>query len=92
LAPFFSLFFADTKKLYTDDLVNAVVIAGEEGEGNSLDTFRPRPPESAPRWHYAARARISPENLETFRCYEKKTEYSEFRGRVRLFANASCTI
>jgi hypothetical protein len=27
MAPFFCLFFEDTKKLYTDDLVNAVVIA-----------------------------------------------------------------
>ena len=30
--PFFSLFFADTKKLYTDDLVNAVVIAVKSGK------------------------------------------------------------
>jgi hypothetical protein len=29
--PFFCLFFADTKKVYTDDLVNAVVIAVKSG-------------------------------------------------------------
>jgi hypothetical protein len=31
MAPFFCLFFADTKRLYTDDLVNAVVIAVKSG-------------------------------------------------------------
>ena len=38
MAPFFCLFFADTKKLYTDDLVNAVVIAvnGAERQEDSI--------------------------------------------------------
>ena len=31
MAPFFCLFFADTKRLYIDDLVNAVVIAVKSG-------------------------------------------------------------
>jgi hypothetical protein len=29
MAPFFCVFFVDSKKLYTDDLVNAVVITGK---------------------------------------------------------------
>ena len=38
MAPFFCLFFADTKKLYTEDLVNAVVIAvnGAERQEDSI--------------------------------------------------------
>ncbi len=38
MAPFFVCFFADTKKLYTEDLVNAVVIAvnGAERQEDSI--------------------------------------------------------
>ena len=38
MAPFFCLFFADTKKLYPDDLVKAVVIAvnGAERQEDSI--------------------------------------------------------